>query len=112
MQSDENTQVGSLVSQINGITGQIATLNQQITEVQALGQAPNDLEDSRDKLLSQLSDIVGVQYSVSSSGAMNISLTGGGALVQGYVVVQPGDYAVHDQCPVLRRHLRRLDYTC
>ena len=83
MQSDENTQVGSTVTQINGITSQIGTLNQQITEVQAIGQSPNDLEDTRDQLLSKLSNLVGVQYNVSASGAMNISLTGGGALVQG-----------------------------
>ena len=83
MQSDENTQVNSLVTQINGITSQIGSLNQQITEVKAIGQAPNDLMDTRDQLLGQLSNLVGVQYTVSDNGAMNVSLAGGGALVQG-----------------------------
>jgi flagellar hook-associated protein 1 FlgK len=83
MQSDEDKQVGTLVTQINGITGQIATLNQQIVAVKAVGQAPNDLQDKRDLLLNQLSSLVGVQANEGSNGATNISLIGGGALVQG-----------------------------
>ena len=83
MQQDQNTQVGSYVQQINTITGQIAGLNQQIVEVQGTGQQPNDLEDKRDTLLLQLSQIANVQYTLQPNGAMNVALVGAGALVQG-----------------------------
>src|SRR5581483_7263509 len=52
LQSDEDGHIAGYVSQINTITQQLAGLNQQITAVLAVGQAPNDLQDKRDNLLT------------------------------------------------------------
>lgn len=88
MQSDQNRQVGSLVQQVNTITGQVSALNQQITAVIAAGQQPNDLMDQRDTLLGQLSQIVNIQYNIADNGIANVSLVGGGSLVQGVSAFQ------------------------
>lgn len=83
MQSDQNRQVVSDVQQINTITGQISALNQQITSVIAAGQQPNDLLDQRDQLIGSLSQLADIQYHISNNGTANVSLVGGGSLVQG-----------------------------
>jgi len=82
-QTNENQLVNDSVSQINNIVQQVANLNRQITAVTAVGQSPNDLEDSRDNLVSQLSNLVGIQNTTLADGSDNITLAGGGALVQG-----------------------------
>lgn len=83
MQQSQDTQVGQYVTQINTITGQIAGLNQQITAVVATGQQPNDLNDQRDTLLNQLSQIADINYVRTPNGSLNVALAGEGALVQG-----------------------------
>lgn len=88
LQSDEDGHIAGYVSQINTITQQLAGLNQQITAVLAVGQAPNDLQDKRDNLLTQLSQIANVQYNITSNGTVNVALAGAGTLVQGVTANQ------------------------
>lgn len=83
LQTNEDGKIAPLVTQVNTIAQSIATLNGQITAVSATGQSPNDLQDKRDALVNQLSQIVGIQYNETPQGAANISLRGGGSLVQG-----------------------------
>ena len=83
LQTNEDGKVAPLVTQVNTIAQSIAALNGQITAVSATGQSPNDLQDKRDALVNQLSQIVGIQYNETPQGAANISLRGGGSLVQG-----------------------------
>lgn len=59
--TDATIQVGTLVDQANGVAQKIADLNVQIRGALALGQHPNDLEDQRQELVKQLSDLVGAQ---------------------------------------------------
>lgn len=82
-QANQDGQIGQLVNQINSITGQIADLNVQITSVLAGGQKPNDLKDKRDDLLNSLSKLVQINTVEANNGAVSVSLTGAGALVQG-----------------------------
>ena len=93
MQADQNRQVISGVQQVNTITSQISALNGQIQEVIAAGQQPNDLMDQRDTLLNQLSQLANIQYTVSNNGTANVSLVGGGSLVQGINSFQLGTVA-------------------
>lgn len=83
MQDQNNAEIGGFVTQINTLTGQIAGLNQQIAEVTAVGQQPNDLKDKQDNLVNQLSQVVGVQATYQANGTVNVSLAGSGTLVQG-----------------------------
>jgi len=55
-----NTQVQSLVTQANSMLHQVAALNKEIYQIQAMGQNPNDLLDKRDLLLDQLSVMMDV----------------------------------------------------
>lgn len=72
------TQVGSLISQVNDATSQIAQLNQQITSAQGNGQSAAALEDQRDALVNQLASLIG-----ASGDAQGNVTVGGVPLVSG-----------------------------
>jgi flagellar hook-associated protein 1 FlgK len=83
MENQANQSIGSTVSQINGLTANLANLNQQISVVIGAGQSPVDLEDKRTQVLNQLSQLVNISYTQTpSSGAVNVYL-GAQPLVDG-----------------------------
>lgn len=61
LQQAQDSAVRTQIHQINVDAQQIATLNDQIKSAQINGDSPNDLEDKRDSLVDDLSNIVGVQ---------------------------------------------------
>ena len=81
--SQLESQLSGDVSQVNTITANIASLNQQIAAESTNGQTPNQLMDQRDKLITQLSQYVSVQTATQSNGAMNVYIGTGQALVTG-----------------------------
>jgi len=85
IQSNLNDRVKLDADQINQISNQIAALNRQIVQVEALGQRANDFRDRRDQLLDQLSQLVPVVSTEQASGAINVTL-GGHALITGQSV--------------------------
>jgi flagellar hook-associated protein 1 len=78
-----NTTLASTVTQVNNLTKQIAQLNAQIAAAGASGQPPNQLLDTRDQAVSQLTQLVGVNVQTASDGTDTISLSNGMTLVQG-----------------------------
>lgn len=81
-----NTQLGTMVTQINSSLDTINQLNQQISLAygQAGGQPPNDLLDERDQAISDLGKLVGIQtYTQSNTNNISISLAGGQPLLAG-----------------------------
>lgn len=72
------------VGQINRYTAQIADLNEKITHVTAAsgGQPPHALLDERDKLVTELNEIVSVVVS-QDNGNYTISMNKGLSLVKG-----------------------------
>jgi len=60
-QNDLNSQVNVQISQINVYASQIKDMNDQIKRAEVSGDSPNDLRDSRDKLVDELSKIVSVR---------------------------------------------------
>ena len=81
-----NQQLQSTVSSINSYSKQIAALNDQIalaTGVADNGQAPNDLLDQRDQLISQLNQLVKVSTVSGSNGELNVFIGQGQPLVVG-----------------------------
>jgi flagellar hook-associated protein 1 len=80
-----NDQVGGAVQQINAYTAQIASLNHQIGQLEGVsgGQAANDLLDTRDQLVSDLSKLVGVTVVKQDNGQYNLSIGVGQTLVLG-----------------------------
>lgn len=68
-----NQSVASTVAQVNTLSQNIASLNQQIAVVKGAGEEPNDLENQRSEALDQLSRLVNVSYTTSAAnGAMNV----------------------------------------
>ena len=60
-QSDLDSDVNTQISKINTYANKIASLNNQIKAAQVSGDNPNDLLDSRDNLIDELSKIVSVK---------------------------------------------------
>ncbi len=75
-----NNELSSSVDEVNAISQNIAALNLQI--VSETG-SPNDLLDTRDQLLNDLSELVGISTVEQSDGAINVFAGKGQALVIG-----------------------------
>ena len=83
-QASLNGQMTSAVATINSLTQQIATLNQQIMAQSAAGTgSSNAAMDSRDSLVQQLGQELGINVSAGANGAVTIYTTGGAVLVDG-----------------------------
>jgi flagellar hook-associated protein 1 len=83
MNTDINARITSDVQQINSLAGSISSLNKQIVigTAQGGGQAPNDLIDQRDQLVSNLSSLTGISTTTDSTGAVNVFVGNGQPLV-------------------------------
>jgi flagellar hook-associated protein 1 len=90
LNTDVNTRITADVTQINSIAASIATLNKQIVvgTAQNSGQPPPDLLDQRDQLVSNLSQLVGVQTTTNSDGSVNVLIGNGQPLVVGALTTQ------------------------
>lgn len=84
--SDQNTTIngslGDMASQVNKLAGTIAQLNQKISEVSNSGSQPNDLLDTRNEAVRQLSELVGTQV-VERGTNYDIYVGSGQPLVMG-----------------------------
>ena len=85
LNTNANDQIAGSVDLINTYSGQIASLNKQIALVtDASGnQAPNDLLDQRDLLVSELSQLVGTKVVVQDGGQYSVFIGNGQTLVLG-----------------------------
>ena len=79
-----NDQVRTAVSEINNAAEKLASLNREINLATARsGQAPNNLLNLRDQVVSELSEKVDVRVSVQDGQAYNVSIGDGIPLVAG-----------------------------
>ncbi|MGO9648754.1 MAG: flagellar hook-associated protein FlgK [Terriglobales bacterium] len=81
-QSSLDLNVTQDVGQINVLTGQIATLNTQISELQGVNQDASALLDQRDVLVGNLSNLIDVS-SIQGDGGLTLTTSNGTALVVG-----------------------------
>ncbi len=82
-QSDLNREINATVDQINGIAERIATLNEEISRIETqTGNFANDARDTRDKLLTELSEIVAIETNERSNGIVDVR-AGGSSIVIG-----------------------------
>ncbi|HWS02972.1 MAG TPA: flagellar hook-associated protein FlgK, partial [Gammaproteobacteria bacterium] len=81
-----NGQLGNLVQEVNTLSQGIADINKEIVTAigRSGGQPPNDLLDTRDQLLDQLSALVSVSRVEQDDGALNVFIGNGQSLVTGY----------------------------
>ncbi len=81
-----NSQIAGAVSEINQLSGGIATLNEEIAKVSGrTGGLPNDLLDQRDALIVQLSSLVDTKTLAQDDGSLNVFIGRGQPLVTGTV---------------------------
>lgn len=81
-----NTQVTTVVAQINSHVERVHDLNQQITVARATSNhEPNDLLDQRDQLYTELTQLAGVKV-LEQDGNFNLALANGQVLLGGRTV--------------------------
>ncbi|HEY1799390.1 MAG TPA: flagellar hook-associated protein FlgK [Terriglobales bacterium] len=71
------------VRQVNTLTGQIAQLNGQISNLQNIGADASVFVDQRDQLIGQLSSLIDVSQIQSDNGGLTLTTSNGAALVAG-----------------------------
>ena len=76
-------QRNALVSNVNILSGNIASFNQQIADMEGTGSNTSVLRDQRDELVKQLSSMMSVQVSEDAAGRYTVSLSDGQPLVSG-----------------------------
>lgn len=80
--SSLDLQVSQDVSQVNVLTGEIADLNTQISQLQDVNQDASALVDQRDVLIGQLSNLIDVS-TIQSDNGLTLTTSNGTALVIG-----------------------------
>lgn len=85
LSNNANDQITGSVDLINTYAEQVASLNKQISLVTNANQdqAPNDLMDQRDQMVSELSKLVGTKVVVQESGQYSVFIGSGQTLVLG-----------------------------
>lgn len=74
--ADAGSQISAQVNQVNHLTGRLVTLNKAIGAAEVDGTQANDLRDSRDETLRQLSDLIDVSVVERSNGTIDVSSQG------------------------------------
>ncbi len=77
-----NDEIRAGKDEVNTLLSRIASLNQEIIQVKGSGQSPNDLMDTRDKYIDELSELINISASEDERGSVNISI-GGTNMVSG-----------------------------
>lgn len=83
IQGEADFQMATEVSEINGMTREIAQLNDKIQMVELNALEANDERDRRDLLIKQLSEKVNIRYGESDDGVMTITAGTTAVLVSG-----------------------------
>jgi flagellar hook-associated protein 1 len=83
VREEADTQMASSVSSINSLLSQFQNVNSQIVTATALGSDTTDLSDTRNSILEQLSQQIGITTVTNSNGDMSIYTDSGVALFQG-----------------------------
>ncbi|MCX8029354.1 MAG: flagellar hook-associated protein FlgK [Brevinematales bacterium] len=82
LREQANDLIKQKINEINGYAKEIATLNNQIQKLEALGDNPNDLYDRRDALVEKLSKIMNIKVGRSDKNEFMI-MVGSEILIQG-----------------------------
>lgn len=75
----------AMVTQVNGLSDQIATLNLKIVAMRSSDSSPSGLIDERDRKIDELAGLMALQVVDQPDGSRSVSLRGGQPLVVGSV---------------------------
>lgn len=81
LRTSSTSELIGVVSQVNAMARSIADLNGNIRNAVNAGASPNAMLDQRDRLVSQMSDLVGVTVQQTNGGSVAV-LVGGIAIVR------------------------------
>ncbi|MFH0734173.1 MAG: flagellar hook-associated protein FlgK [bacterium] len=76
MRTDLGKEADNTVKDVNNYITQLSTLNKQIYESTIVGNSANDLLDTRDKYIEDLSKLVNINVIMDSDNVANISIGG------------------------------------
>ncbi len=99
-----NSTLNGDVTQANQLLSDIAGLNQQISVAQAAGTTANDLLDTRQSKIEQLSGLVKVDVTTGDNGALNISVGGTNLVTNAQVADTIESYDAGGGQMLLRTH--------
>jgi flagellar hook-associated protein 1 FlgK len=83
LQQSTDQQVPTIAQQVNVLAQSVAQLNTQISQSQSSGQNSGTLEDQRNTLIQQMSQLIDVSQIQGSDGSIEVSTALGAALVVG-----------------------------
>jgi flagellar hook-associated protein 1 len=83
LREQTDQQMASSVSSINSLLTQFQSVNSQIVSGTATGSDVSDLEDTRNSILTQLSQQIGISTTSTADGGMSIYTDSGVTLFQG-----------------------------
>lgn len=86
LESEINLSVRADIGEINSIATELASLNESLSSVSAVGDRPSDLLDQRDALLKRLSEKISVTVVEQTDGNLNVLVGTGQLLVSGSTV--------------------------
>ncbi len=84
VQSDLDQQIKTHVNEINGMSTEIASLNEKIQTVELTGASANDERDRRDLLVKKLGEKVNIRWAEGADGTVTVSAGNNALLVAGY----------------------------
>lgn len=84
MRADADADIASAVTELNRLLGEFRTYNDQVKAGTAAGTDVNDALDQRDKLLTQISAIVGVTSNTRANNDMVLYTSDGTVLFETY----------------------------
>lgn len=67
-----NKEIGQIVERVNILSADIADLNSKIVQTEAGGLNANDLRDTRDRLMGEMSELVEYNYLETNTGEITI----------------------------------------
>ncbi|GAB2197081.1 flagellar hook-associated protein FlgK [Sessilibacter sp. MAH4] len=83
-----NNQTEAIIEQVNQLANNISGINAAVATSFANGRQPNDLLDSRDQAIRDLSNLVGLSVVEQSNGVVNLFIGTGQPLVVGEQVTE------------------------
>lgn len=95
VQKDLDFQIKAEVTEINGMTEEIADLNSKISAVEMQGAPANDERDRRNLLLKQLGEKLNIKYAENEEGIVTVMAGQTGVLVSGFEAMKLSVQASH-----------------